>query len=117
MATEQEIGEYVEKILRDSVQPDFMRDLINWARDKYGRLNCGSKLVVAVHRRKLLMDFLRHVYYSGWHRADDGCYHIIKYLSHGEQAPMPVHIRMILDADKVRAKKYIKGIKFSHESE
>jgi hypothetical protein len=112
MASEQDIGILVSKILGDSVNPDFVKDLIDWARVKYSRSNCGSKLLSGVQGRRRLFEFLEYVDRAGWHRVDYGAYHIIEYLSHGEQAPMPVHIRMILDSDKDRAKRYIKGVEF-----
>lgn len=112
MATEADICELSEKILKESLQPDFIKDLMDWGRKKYSRSSARSKLLVQVHSRKLYFEFLNHLYRSGWHKSEDGVYHIVRYLSHGEMAPPPVHIRMILDGDKNKVKKYIKNITY-----
>jgi len=115
MANKKDICELEEKILL-GLQPEFLQDLLNWAKDKYSRHTVPSELLRKVHSRNLYFKFLKHLYNSGWHLCEDGPYQIIKYLSHGEMAPMPVHIRMILDANKEKTKKYIKNIKWSSES-
>lgn len=115
MASEKEIKEIEEKILRRSIRPDFIRDLMDWGREKYARVRGKSELLNRVHSRNMYRDFLHHVDRNNWHMMSDGVYHIIEYLSHGEQAPMPVHIRLLLDSDKESAKHYVKGIKFSNE--
>lgn len=115
MATQQEIKDLEEKILKNSSEPEFLGDLFSWAREKYSRQNYGNPILNKVHSRNLYMKFLQYVHYSGLHQAHNGRYEIIKYLSHGEQAPMPVHIRLLLDGDEKATKNYIKKIKFTSE--
>lgn len=111
MASEKDIKKLQDKIIAEAKRPEFVQDLCDWARQKYSRGGSSSRLMNSVHSRNLYMKFLEYVYRSGWHK--NGIQHIIKYLSHGEQAPLPIHIRLILDSDKQVSQKYIKGIKFS----
>jgi hypothetical protein len=115
MASEKEINEIEENIFKNCLHNEFLKDLFNWARDKYSRTSSNSSLLNKVHSRNLYKKFLHNVIRNKWHLTEDGVYNIINYLSHGEQAPMPVHIRMILDSNKKVAKNYIKKIKFIHE--
>lgn len=114
MATEADIFELSKKILEESLQPEFIKDLMDWGRVKY-KISSGSLLLAKVQSRKLYMDFLQHLFNSGWHKDVNGVYHIIKYLSHGEMAPMPIHVRMLLDGDKKRTKNYVSNIRYERD--
>lgn len=106
---EKEIKYLEEKILSRSAEPEFMLDLMNWAREKYSRARSKSKLLDKFHSRNLYFKFLSYVCNS-----NIDTYDIIYYLSHGEQAPMPLHIRLLLNGNKDKIKDYIKNIKFNH---
>ena len=112
MATEREIIELEDSILKNCSNRDFLVDLFAWAREKYARVNIPNKVMHRVVSLNNYHRFLIDVFNYGWYMSDDGPYHIIRYLSHGEQAPPPVHIRMILDSDKQNLKTYIKNCKW-----
>lgn len=115
MANQQEINRIEQQILENSSQPEFIQDLLCWGKQKYSRINCKNNLLKQVHSRNLYYQFLCHILRYNLHTVNDGVYHIINHLSHGEQAPMPIHIRMIMDANKDKLKKYIKKIKFNYD--
>ncbi len=58
------IKDLEDKILSRCADPSFMRDLFDWAREKYSRTKSASHLLDKFHSRNLYFKFLSYVHNS-----------------------------------------------------